>query len=233
MKRIICMVTVVLLILGLYACGNKQEVSEKMYSSPEDITVESIINMTRPQIMLDRAGAFRMDIRDNDPFNGGANTSTNSFICKETGDLIEFNQLIDYGDGAYSYVYFDSDPNDLSMYYESVDGAQVMEMSENDLNQIMTQSMFGLENYNCEINEAGKAVNGDYIATVDCYSNDQDKNHIVTLTITMDPNTGYVSSAEGLYYNSSDENSGATEISFTYSASIQINSEPKELAMAQ
>lgn len=230
MKRFLCLLLALAMLVSLCACKKKEELNYDVYASPEDITVESIIGMTSPQIMLTNAGAFQVDIRNDDPFNAGAEASTTSlrYAYNEDGN-VDVNQLVDYDDGTFAHVFFTTDPDDPYMYYLNEEGAQTLDMTQYELELTMSQTMFGLEYYNTELTAVGKDERGYYVATIECYTDDEDHTHMCTYNMTMDPVSGYVYKVDTVYY-SNDQNAGATQITVTYSASITIDKQPKELA---
>lgn len=231
MKKTFALLLAVIILLSLCACRKKQELNYDVYATPKDITVDSILNMTNPQMMINYKGGFRMDIRNDDLINGGQDANTWSLRYKYDDDYnVDFNQLIDYdNNGAFTHVYFTSSPNDPYMYYLNEEGAQALDMTDYELNQTMTVSMFGLEYYSCEITETGTDASGDYTATVECYTNDEDHSHVSTITMLMDPASGYVNSADVINYIG-DEVIGSSSITITYASDIEIDKEPKELA---
>lgn len=231
MKKTICLLLIAALLLTGAACGKKNELSYDVYSSPESININSIINMTSPTIMMNRVGAFQMDIRNDDPFNAGANASTTSLRYAYDEDMnVEANQFVDYDNGGFTRMYFTSSDADPYLYYMDETGAQALNMTVEELQEALTYSVFGLEYYAPEITECGKTENGEYTATVDCYTNDEDHVLVCTINMDMDPVTGYVSRANTLYYTTEGENAGATTTTFTYSKSIEIDKTPKEEA---
>lgn len=238
MKKMICLLLAAVMLLTLCACKKEPELSYDVYSTPDDITVESITNMTCPANMLSKDGRFRLMIRDDDPFNAGANACdcAITYVSTENGD-IEFNQFIDYDAGTFAHVYFTSSDEDPYLYYQDQDGAQTLNMTTAELQQALTNSLFGLENFDCEITERG-TDGSNYLVTVTCYDpgmytgseDEEDKIPYSTISMTMDPVTGYVTNATTVFYTADGENAGATTSTFTYGGDLSIDKTPKELA---
>lgn len=234
MKKIICLLLAAAMLLSLCACKKKEELSYDVYSAPEDITLESIINLTSPTAMMMREGGVQIDIRNDDPFNAGADAYTISlrYLFDENMNT-EVCRLIDYDGGLFMHYYFTTSDADPYMYYMDDSGAQRFNMTVEELEEATGGSAFGLEYYAPEITEFGKDSNGEYIATVDCYTNDEDHLLECTITMYMDPVTGFVSHADTLYYNAEGENVSATVTTVKYSKDIQIDRTPKEQAPVQ
>ena len=234
MKKIICLLLAAAMLLSLCACKKKEELSYDVYSAPEDITLESIINLTSPTAMMMREGGVQIDIRNDDPFNAGADAYTISlrYLFDENMNT-EVCRLIDYDGGLFMHYYFTTSDADPYMYYMDDSGAQCYNMTVEEMEEAIGGSAFGLDYYAPEITEFGTDANGDYIATIDCYTNDEDHIRECTITMYMDPASGYVSHADTLYYNTEGENVSATVTTVKYSKDIQIDKTPKEQAPAR
>lgn len=238
MKKMICLLLAAAMLLTLCACKKEPELSYDIYSEPEDIDVETITNMTCPMNMLGNSGCFRLVIRDDDPFNGGANACTCTITYVSTDDgFVEFNQFIDYDNDTFAHVYFTSNDEDPYLYYQDQDGAQTLNMTTTELQNALTASLFGLENFDCEITERGIDGNS-YLATINCYDkgvyvddgSEEDRTPYSTINMVMDPVTGYVNSSTTVFYTSDGANAGASTATITYGGDLTIDKTPKELA---
>lgn len=233
MKKTLCLLLAVIMLLSLCACKNKVEEDPDKYASVDDVTVESILEMTKPIPMMNNMGGFRMEIRNDDPFNAGADASTTTLVYVYKDAYAEINQMADYDSGTYAHIYYTANPNDPYLYYVSNDGAQVLNMTQDELEESLTQSMFGLEYYTGTITERG-SDGTNYLVTVDCTNADDSGEDVLICTydFVIEPATGYVQSATAVYYDSDGNNSGATTISILYSSNLEIDMEPRELAIA-
>lgn len=226
MKRLFCLILALAMLLSMAACGKGQ--SRDYVEAPEEITLDMLRERTRTDIMINFAGGFRADMRDDDSANGGQNAYTTSMRFLYDGNYICANQLVDYDNGAYQHIFFSTNPNDATIYMDSNDGVQSAVMDDRQLQNILEQTMFGIENYDCVIDECKKSGEG-FAVTVSCYSGeilDQ------KLEINLDGETGMVTDALVYRYMDGAE-AGVGKLTVTYGKDVAIDYSPKEKVGSQ
>ena len=122
MKKVICILCALALLLSLGACAKK---SAGVFPKPEDVTIEALKDQTSPMGMLAHAGGFEIQWRDDDAANAGAYASTTIMRYRYDGELIQINQIADYDDGDHTLLYFTSDLKDPTLFVENAEGYSV------------------------------------------------------------------------------------------------------------
>lgn len=226
MKRLFCLILALAMILSLAACGKGR--SRDYVEQPEEITLDMLRERTSTGAMINFAGGFRADLRDDDAVGGGQNAYTTSMRFLYDGNYICANQLVDYDSGAYQHIFFSTDPRDATIYMDSNDGVQTAVMDDRQLQNILEQTMFGIENYDCVIDECKKEGDG-FAVTVSCYSGeilDQ------KLEINLDGETGMVTDAMVYRYMDGAE-AGVGKLTVSYGRDVGIDYSPRDKAGPQ
>lgn len=224
MKRFFCLCLTLVMLLSLVACGRTGNGgSRDFFPTEESITLEALLERTRPETMLSFRGGFRADYRDEDTHNDGQFANTSSLCFAYDGDNILANQMVDYDNGSYQHMFFSTDPNDASLYIDSDLGLQKTDMDDRQLQNIMEQSLFGVEYYECTVNEC-KRSGDSYFLDMSCVLADQ---LVQRVAMNIDAQTGMVSDAV-IYRYSGEEQTGETKLTMTYSGDIKIDTSPRD-----
>lgn len=207
---------------------NSQNSSETQassyYSSVSDVTLDKIIEKTKPVNMVEYKGGFKQTL-DYTGFGDENLDNAEIYLCyKKNGDTIEINQVAKYPDNYYNIIYMSNDKDDPHVYNQSPVGCTTDKFTDSDFQSRFDSTVLGYNDLEAELGDV-KEENGDYIATVQI---SEEGKAVGADTITIDPETGFV-----LKVISSDSSSGQ-EISivseFTYSSDIEIDRSPKENA---
>lgn len=230
MKRILCTVCALALLLTLCACGKK---IDYFYPTPEDVTMESLKERTIPQNMLSIDGGFQIDWRNEDESYAGAHASTTSMRYRYDGEKVLINQVVDYDNGEYTHLYFTSDLKDPVMFIDDDrSGVSVTDLTDRDMQNSLTQSLFGLEYYNCEITERSKETDGSYRITYDARDASLENQVVQHVVMTVEPIRGVVTGAEIYFYDYGVE-AGLSTVNIIYSRNVRIDDSPRTKAIEQ
>ena len=230
MKRILCTLCTAALLLSLCACGKK---IDYYYPTPEDVTMESLEERTIPQNMLSIDGGFQIDWRNEDESYAGAHASTTSMRYRYDGEKVLINQVVDYDNGEYTHLYFTSDLTDPVMFVDDDrSGVSVTDLTDRDMQNSLTQSLFGLEYYNCEITERSKEADGSYRITYDARDASLENQVVQHVVMTVEPIRGVVTGAEIYFYDYGVE-AGLSTVNIIYSRNVRIDDSPRTKAIEQ
>lgn len=230
MKRILCTLCALALLLTLCACGKK---IDYFYPTPEDVTMESLKERTIPQNMLSIDGGFQIDWRNEDESYAGAHASTTSMRYRYDGEKVLINQVVDYDNGEYTHLYFTSDLTDPVMFVDDDrSGVSVTDLTDRDMQNSLTQSLFGLEYYNCEITERSKETDGSYRITYDARDASLENQVVQHVVMTVEPIRGVVTGAEIYFYDYGVE-AGLSTVNIIYSRNVRIDDSPRTKAIEQ
>ena len=230
MKRILCTLCAAALLLSLCACGKK---IDYYYPTPEDVTMESLKERTVPQTMLGIDGGFQVDWRNEDESYAGAHASTTSMRYRYDGEKVLINQVVDYDNGEYTHLYFTSDLTDPVMFVDDDrSGVSVTDLTDRDMQNSLTQSLFGLEYYNCEITERSKETDGSYRITYDARDASIENQVVQHVVMTVEPIRGVVTGAE-IYFYDYGVDAGLSTVNIIYSRNVRIDDSPRTKAIEQ
>lgn len=226
MKRLFCLILALAMVLSLAACNkgrNRDYVEE-----PEEITLDLLKERTSTSAMLNFGGGFQADLRDEDTANGGQNAYTFSMRFLYDGNYICANQLVDYDNGTYQHIFFSTDPMDATMYVDSNEGVQTTVMDDRQLQNILEQTLFGIEDYDCVIDECKETGDG-FAVTVSCYAAEILEQK---LALNLDSKTGMVTDAI-IYRYTGGEESSVGNIVISYGKDVTIDYSPRDKAGPQ
>ena len=208
-------------LLTLTACGSTAPAPEPYYTSPEEVTVERIIEKSTPSTILEEVGGFSVTY---DYDKTGQAATDDALVCttfRKDGDLIEITQNADYEDGSYSHLYANSDAQDPYIYLDSSAGTQSAAFTEENMNALLSETLREYEFYETTLLST-EEQEGVYIVTLGTVA---DSMAVATDTLTIDPATGYILHASSIY-----EMGATCEMDCVYDAKIAIDSTPKEKA---
>lgn len=227
MKRILCIICALALLLSLCACGKK---TQKFYPTPEDVTVESIKERTTPQTMLGFEGGVQVDFRNEDVINAGAYASTTSFRYRYDGEKVLFGQSVDYDNGEYTHIYFDSNLNEPYMFIidDREETVQVTSLSDRETQNSLYNSLFFSDSYDYEITERTKTADG-YRISIEAKMDDD---LVQRLEMDIDPMQGMVKSADVYYYDYGSD-AGMSSVDITYHKNVRIDDSPRTEAIEE
>ena len=225
MKKVICILCALALLLSLGACAKK---SAGVFPKPEDVTIEALKDQTSPMGMLAHAGGFEIQWRDDDAANAGAYASTTIMRYRYDGELIQINQIADYDDGDHTLLYFTSDLKDPTLFVENAEGYSVSTLSDREIQNSLDQSLFGLDSLDCEITSAKKTADG-YQIEYDAGLNGAKTQHV---TMDVDPESGAVKGAFISFYQDGAA-AGESKVTISYSNDVQIDTTPRDKAIEQ
>ena len=230
MKRILCTLCALALLLSLCACGKK---IDYFYPTPEDVTMESLKERTVPQTMLGVDGGFQIDWRNEDESYAGAHASTTSMRYRYDGEKVLINQVVDYDNGEYTHLYFTSDLKDPYLFIDDDrSGVSVSNLTDRDTQNSLTQSLFGLEYYNCEITERSKNADGSYHIAYDARDASIENQVVQHVDMDIDPVRGAVTGAV-IYFYDYGVDAGMSTVTVTYSRNVRIDDSPRTKAIEQ
>ena len=227
MKRIVCILCIFALLLTAAACGKK---SQNFYPTPEDVTVESLKERTTPQTMLGFEGGVQVDFRNEDIINAGAYASTTSFRYRYDGEKVLIGQMVDFDNGEYTHIYFDSNLSEPYMFIadDREETVQVTPLIDRETQNTLYNSLFFADGYSYEITERTKTADGYHIG-VEAKSDDQ---LVQRVEMDLDPVQGMVKSAE-IYYYDYGADAGMSSVDITYHKNIRIDDSPRTEAIEQ
>ena len=141
MKRIVYILCALALLLSLGACGRK---NQNFYPTPEDVTVESLKERTTPQTMLGFEGGVQVDFRNEDIINAGAYASTTSFRYRYDGEKVLIGQMVDFDNGEYTHIYFDSNLREPYMFIadDREETVQITPLIDRETQNALYNSLF-------------------------------------------------------------------------------------------
>ena len=225
MKKLVCIICVLSMLMGFTACSEKKTVG--VFATPEDVTIEALKTQTIPRTMLGYAGGFEVQWRYDDEQNGGAYASTTILRYRTDGELIHINQSADYDSGDHTLLYFTSDMSDPVRFVENSDGYNVIAMSQRDVQDELDNSLFFYDSSEYTITSSKK--NGD------SYQVEYDAIDIQTgsrqhVTMDVDPSNGAVTGANIDFYDGDDVKE-RTKVTITYKNDVEINTTPRDKAI--
>ena len=230
MKRILCTLCTAALLLSLCACGKK---IDYYYPTPEDVTMESLEERTIPQNMLSIDGGFQIDWRNEDEAYAGAHASTVSFRYRYDGEKVEMTRAVDYDNGEYSHHYLTSDLKEPVMFIDDdIDGISVIDVTDRDTQNALTQSLFGLEYYDCEITERSKNDDGSYRIVYEAKDPTIEDQLVQRVEMNIDPVRGVVTAAS-IYFFDYGVDAGMSSVDVVYSRNVRIDDSPRTKAIEQ
>lgn len=229
MKKNLSFILAASMFFAFTGCStNSQNSSETQassyYSSVSDVTLDKIIEKTKPANMVEYKGGFKQTL-DYNGFGDENLDNAEIYLCyKKTGEIIEINQVANYPDKYFNIIYMSNDKDDPHVYNQSPVGCTTDKFTDADFQSRFDNTVLGYTDLEAELGDV-KEESGKYIATVQI---SEEGKAVGADTITIDPETGFV-----LKVISSDNSSGQ-EISivseFTYSSDIEIDRSPKENA---
>ena len=224
MKRLFCLLLALAMLLSLAACAKEIEAPrQNFFESPEEITVDALLERTGTQTMLDYMGGFRADYRDDDAIYDGEFANTISMRFVYDGTNINANQLMDYDSGTYQHMFFTTDPTDPTLYIDSDMGVQSVEMDDSQLQSIMDRSLFGIQNYDCTIDECTDS--GDSFAlTLNCSLSGELSQKV---EMNVDAKSGMVTDAV-IYHYTDGTQTGLSRLTVTYDKNVEIDFSPRD-----
>ena len=227
MKRIVYILCALALLLSLGACGRK---NQNFYPTPEDVTVESLKERTTPQNMLGFEGGVQVDFRNEDIINAGAYASTTSFRYRYDGEKVLIGQMVDFDNGEYTHIYFDSNLREPYMFIadDREETVQITPLIDRETQNALYNSLFFSDGYTYEITERTKTADG-YRIGVEAKSEDQ---LVQRVEMDLDPVQGMVKSVE-IYYYDYGADAGMSSVDITYHKNIRIDDSPRTEAIEQ
>ncbi len=227
MKRIVCTLCALALLLCLCACGRK---NVNFFPKPEDVTVEALKERTTPQTMLGFEGGVQVDFRNEDVINAGAYASTTSFRYRYDGEKVHIGQMVDFDNGEYTHIYFTSDLSEPVMFIrdDREENVQVTPVSDRETQNAMYNSLFFAEGFDYELVESRKTADGFHVS-VDATSGGELMQRV---EMDVEPESGRVTSAE-IYYYDYGADAGMSSVDITYARNIRIDDSPRTEAIEQ
>ena len=227
MKRIVSIVCIFALLLTAAACSKK---NQNFYPTPEDVTVESLKERTTPQTMLGFEGGVQVDFRNEDIINAGAYASTTSFRYRYDGEKVLIGQMVDFDNGEYTHIYFDSNLSEPYMFIadDREETVQVTPLVDRETQNALYNSLFFSDGYSYEITERTKTADG-FRVGVEAKSEDR---LVQRVEMDLDPVQGMVKSAE-IYYYDYGADAGMSSVDITYHKNIRIDDSPRTEAIEQ
>ena len=227
MKRIVSIVCIFALLLTAAACSKK---NQNFYPTPEDVTVESLKERTTPQTMLGFEGGVQVDFRNEDIINAGAYASTTSFRYRYDGEKVLIGQMVDFDNGEYTHIYFDSNLREPYMFIadDREETVQVTPLVDRETQNALYNSLFFSDGYSYEITERTKTADG-FRVGVEAKSEDQ---LVQRVEMDLDPVQGMVKSVE-IYYYDYGADAGMSSVDITYHKNIRIDDSPRTEAIEQ
>ena len=227
MKRIVSIVCIFALLLTAAACSKK---NQNFYPTPEDVTVESLKERTTPQTMLGFEGGVQVDFRNEDIINAGAYASTTSFRYRYDGEKVLIGQMVDFDNGEYTHIYFDSNLREPYMFIadDREETVQITPLIDRETQNALYNSLFFSDGYTYEITERTKTADG-YRIGVEAKSEDQ---LVQRVEMDLDPVQGMVKSVE-IYYYDYGADAGMSSVDITYHKNIRIDDSPRTEAIEQ
>ena len=225
MKKILCILCVLALLLSMGACKKK---TYGVFPTPEDVTVEALKERTTPMSMLSHEGGFEIQWRDDDARNAGAYASTTIMRYRYDGEIIRINQIADYDNGDHTLLYFTSDLSEPTLFVENAEGYSTNTLSNREIQNSLDQSLFGLEYYDCEITSAKKTDDG-YSIEYDARLNDE---LVQQVKMDLDPDSGAVKGGLITYYQG-EEAIGESKVTVSYTKDVQVDTTPRDKLMEQ
>ena len=227
MKRIVFILCALALLLSLGACGRK---NQNFYPTPEDVTVESLKERTTPQTMLGFEGGVQVDFRNEDIINAGAYASTTSFRYRYDGEKVLIGQMVDFDNGEYTHIYFDSNLSEPYMFIadDREETVQVTPLVDRETQNALYNALFFSDGYSYEITERTKTADG-FRVGVEAKSEDR---LVQRVEMDLDPVQGMVKSVE-IYYYDYGADAGMSSVDITYHKNIRIDDSPRTEAIEQ
>ena len=227
MKRIVSIVCIFALLLTAAACSKK---NQNFYPTPEDVTVESLKERTTPQTMLGFEGGVQIDFRNEDIINAGAYASTTSFRYRYDGEKVLIGQMVDFDNGEYTHIYFDSNLSEPYMFIadDREETVQVTPLVDRETQNALYNSLFFSDGYSYEITERTKTADG-FRVGVEAKSEDR---LVQRVEMDLDPVQGMVKSVE-IYYYDYGADAGMSSVDITYHKNIRIDDSPRTEAIEQ
>lgn len=229
MKKNLSFILAASLFLTFTGCSKETQNSSETesapyYSSVSDVTLAKIIDRTKPVNMVEYKGGFKQTL-DYSGFGDDNVDNAEIYLCyKKTDDIIEINQVANYPDNYFNFIYMSNDKDDPHVYNQSPVGCTTDKFTDSDFQTMFENTVLGYSDLEAELGDV-KEEGGKYIATVKISTEGTEAG---ADTITIDPETGLVLSVK------SSDNSSGQEISviseFTYSSDIKIDRTPKENA---
>lgn len=213
------------MLFAFTGCGTPAQ--KPFYSSVSEVTIDSIIERTKPVNMVEYKGGFKQTLKYSG-FGDDNLDDSNIYLCyKKTDDIIEVNQVAEYPDDYFTRVYMSNDRNDPYAYTQSSMNAIKEDLSEESLSKLVNETVLGYQNFQAELGEV-KEEDDKYVATVSICI---DGENVGTDTITIDPATGLVINVVSADSTTGKDLSILSE--FTYSSDIEIDTTPKTKALEQ
>ena len=226
MKKSICIICIFALLMSFCACTKKPAT----FPTPEDVTVESLKERTTPQTMLGFEGGVQVDFRNEDIINAGAYASTTSFRYRYDGEKVLIGQMVDFDNGEYTHIYFDSNLSEPYMFIadDREETVQVTPLVDRETQNALYNSLFFSDGYSYEITERTKTADG-FRVGVEAKSEDR---LVQRVEMDLDPVQGMVKSAE-IYYYDYGADAGMSSVDITYHKNIRIDDSPRTEAIEQ
>ena len=224
MKKIICIICVFAFLMSFCACTK----APATFPTPEDVTVDALKQLTTPRGMLMHEGGFEIQWRNDDENNGGEYASTTIMRYLSGGEYVQINQIADYDSGDQTLLYFTSDLTDPTLFIENANGCSTRTLSDREVQDSLDYTLFGFENYDCEITSAKKTKDG-YQIEYDARMDGEKIQHVV---MNLDPENGAVKDAVITFFEG-DAPAGESKVTVTYGKDIKIDTSPRDKAIEQ
>lgn len=222
MKKIISLLMLTTLILSLVGCGASNESNTTVkayYSSPNEVTLEKIEEMSVPLKMLEYKGGAEIEYKYEGTGDDNLDNCKTYIKYLKDGEVIHSNQIADYPNNQFTHLYFSNNKNDPYLYMKSNGGTDKSDFSTEEADSIINESLYGFEYMDAKLSSVTEE-NGKYIAKVELSNGGSKESEI---TITIDPVSGYVLESETLYCSN-----GSTQITnITYASDVAIDLSPK------
>lgn len=218
-KSVSALIITIAMAFSLSGCEKN---SKEYYSSTEDVTIDSIVTMTKPENMIEYKGGFKQTISYSG-FNDENIDNAEIYLCyKKSSGKTEINQVAKYPDEYYTIVYMTNDSSDPFVYTKSNMGCMKDDFTEEDFKSMTGESVLGYGELEAVLNSV-TSENGSYIADVTISMDGAEAGHDM---ITIDPKTGYVVKVESIDNTTGQNISVVSE--FIYSNDFEIDDSPKK-----
>lgn len=242
-KRLIYILFIILLFV-LAGCGKKDggetaesstdtvSVSDNSTDRSVDagsiVTVSELIEMTRPTSLVVYEGGFSLERVYKDAGTGAADVVKEVLAYKKEADVFSYSQMLKYGSGALTKVYFKNDSDDKNLYFMSGGNCVASEATDAMIDRMINESLLALEYYDSDIVSITKS-DGKIIAEVDCKT---DGKTAKKYTVTINSANRQITGIEEEIVNEDNSVSVVTAV-FKYSDNPGVDESPKTELLEQ
>lgn len=239
MKKILSVLLIIALMFSLVACGKSDEEDEDFYddssietdsddknAEPIAITIKELTDMTKPAALMKVSGGATLQFVYDNPGTGATDiTSENvSYAGSEKAPI--YSQVINYGNGTVTKVFYDGGYADNSIYFLSGDTVVKQDASKSTVDSIFNESLLALEYYNSNIVNATE-VNGVVTADVECKSGDS---LVKKYTVVVNQNKNRIDAISEEIIND-DGTTSKVSVAIKYSAYTAIDDSPRRMLL--